>query len=288
MTGFGKREASIHGVTYVTEVKSINHRFREVVTRIPRHLAFAEEELKALVGKHCQRGRIEISLSQSTGPSVPRTLTINRGLAKRYCAMLRELQRECRIPGSIDVALLSGFRDIFQSVEMPEDYGKTVPVIKRMVNGALTDLDRMRALEGKALHKDISKRLHHVVKAQKTIRLRAPLVVRGLYERMRGRVAELLGHSEIDHGRLEQELAQFADRCDLSEELTRLDSHIQQMTGLLEIQEPVGRQMDFLLQEMGREVNTIGSKANDAEISSGIVYIKSELEKIREQVQNIE
>lgn len=288
MTGFGKREASYRGVTYVVEIRSVNHRFREVVTRVPRSLSGLEEDLKFLVGKHCNRGRFEINVSSTFGPDLPKAISLNRVLARRYHAVLRELQKECKLPGMIDVALLSGFREIFQSGEKSEDTKNIAPVIRRIVGGALTDLDRMRCVEGKALHQDIVKRLQHIVAVRKKILGRAPLVVRENFERMKVRVAELLGNVSVEQSRLHQELAQFADRCDISEELTRLNSHLQQFTTLLADKDPVGRQLDFLLQEMGREVNTIGSKANDAEISKSVVFVKSELEKIREQVQNIE
>ena len=288
MTGFGKREASYRGITYVAEVRSVNHRFREVVTRVPRGIAGIEDEIKALVAKHCSRGRIEVNVSNTIGSEQPKAMTLNRALAQRYHHMLRELQKECKLPGTVDVALLAGFRDIFQVNESPDDFTKTDPLIKRIVAGALNDLDRMRCVEGKALTKDIIKRLQHIRDAQQKVRRRVPLVVRGHFERMQNRVAELMGSVALDAGRLHQELAQFADRCDVSEELTRLDSHIEQFATLLKVKETVGRQLDFLLQEMGREVNTIGSKANDAEISKQVVFVKSELEKIREQVQNVE
>ena len=288
MTGFGKREASYQGITYVVEVRSVNHRFREVVTRLPRTMFALEDALKTLVAKHCSRGRIEVSVSTTIGSELPKTMTLNRALARRYHDMLRELQKECKVPGAIDVALLAGFRDIFQTSEISDDAKKIAPVIKRILAGALSDLDRMRCVEGRALHKDMTKRLQHIVVAREKIQQRAPLVVRGGFERMQARVTELLGTMPLDTARLHQELAQFADRCDISEELTRLDSHIDQFSTLVTGKEPVGRQLDFLLQEIGREVNTIGSKANDAEISKHVVYVKSELEKIREQVQNIE
>lgn len=288
MTGFGKREVSNRGVTYVAEVRSVNHRFREVVTRVPRAMAGLEDELKALVAKRCSRGRIEVNVSSTIGSESSKAMTLNRVLAQRYCQMLRDLQKECKLSGTVDLALLASFRDIFQSSDTPEDAGKTNPLIKKIVVGALSELDRMRSVEGKALHNDIIKRLQHIREAQRKIRQRVPLVVRGYFERMQGRVTELLGSVGPDTARLQQELAQFADRCDVSEELTRLDSHVEQFSGLLTGKDPVGRQLDFLLQEMGREVNTIGSKANDAEIANQVVFVKSELEKIREQVQNVE
>jgi uncharacterized protein (TIGR00255 family) len=160
--------------------------------------------------------------------------------------------------------------------------------VKRLLTGALTDLDAMRRREGQALARDTRERLRAIREEAEAVAARAPLVAQEAFARMKERIQKLLGSSPIDQGRLSQELAQYADRCDISEELTRLDSHLTQFDEALKSRESVGRTLDFLLQEMGREVNTIGSKANDAEIAARVVRIKGELEKIREQVQNIE
>ena len=160
--------------------------------------------------------------------------------------------------------------------------------VKRLVSGAVEVLDRMRRREGKALQADMMKRVQVVRRIQGHIRRRLPMVTKGYYDRMKDRIKDLLGEGSLDDQRLRQELAIFADRCDITEELTRLDSHCRQFDVMVKGKEPVGRQLDFLLQEMGREVNTIGSKANDAEISKSVVQLKGELEKIREQVQNVE
>jgi uncharacterized protein (TIGR00255 family) len=160
--------------------------------------------------------------------------------------------------------------------------------VKRLVSGAVEELDRMRQREGKALQADMVKRIQVVKQVQGHIRRRLPKVAKDYYDRMTSRIKDVLGDRGLDDQRLRQELAIFADRCDITEELTRLDSHCQQFDSMVKSKEPVGRQLDFLLQEMGREVNTIGSKANDADISKSVVQLKAELEKIREQVQNVE
>jgi uncharacterized protein (TIGR00255 family) len=186
------------------------------------------------------------------------------------------------------VALLAGFRDIVSVSDQPVVDRRMTGIVRRLMTGALADLDAMRRREGAALARDAKSRMQVVRQAAASIATRTPLVVQEYFERMKARVEKLVGSGQADSGRLHQEIALYADRCDVTEELTRLESHLAQFTAALNSRGPVGKTLDFLLQEMGREVNTIGSKANDAEISTHVVQIKAELEKVREQVQNIE
>lgn len=288
MTGYGRRETAWSGRSLSVEVRSVNHRFCEIVVRLPRSLAGLEEDLKKTVQRRCQRGRIELTVSLSGGMEGEKTLSLDRPLAKQYYRLLRELQQELRLRGEIDLPLFSGFRDIVAVSEQPLAPVRLKQPVKRLLAGALADLDAMRRREGQALARDTKHRLLVIRKEAQAVTARAPLVAHGLFDRMKERVQKLVGASPVDQGRLSQELAQYADRCDVSEELTRLGSHLAQFDAVLTSHEPVGRTLDFLLQEMGREVNTIGSKANDAEMAVHVVRIKGELEKIREQVQNIE
>lgn len=288
MTGFGKRQAAWGGSTIVAEVRSVNHRYREVVTRLPRGLMGLEEELKGLVYQRCHRGRIDLSVVMTGDRETPKLLKVDLPVAKHYYRVLRELRQDLKLNGSIDVAFLASFREIFSAGESPIGEGQTDKVIKRLVAGAVRDMEKMRHREGRTLLRDIRYRLGEVRRAHGLIQRRLPQVVRGYFQRMKARVEQLVGKEPFDESRLNQELAMFADRCDITEELTRLESHVSQFETMAKGSEPVGRKLDFLLQEMGREVNTIGSKANDAEISNYVVEVKSELEKIREQVQNVE
>lgn len=288
MTGFGKREALVKGSTISVEIRSVNHRFREIVMRFSKGKVELEEELKGLVSRVCRRGRIEVSIIFGGGKELSKTLTLDRAAARQYHQVLQEMQRDLKLDGAIDVSLLGSFREIFSVGEQALDSHVVSRVVKRLVSGAVDDLDRMRRCEGRILQADMGKRVQMIKQAQGRIRRRLPLVTKGHYDRMTARVKELLGENGLDDQRLRHELALFADRCDITEELTRLDSHCQQFDALMKGKEPVGRQLDFLLQEMGREVNTIGSKGNDAEISKSVVQLKGELEKIREQVQNVE
>ncbi|MCZ6799587.1 MAG: YicC family protein [Nitrospirae bacterium] len=288
MTGFGKREASHGGLTLSVEMRSVNHRHREVALRLPKGFWEIEDKLKALIYRQCARGRVDVTASLGGGKESSKTLSWDRGLAKQYSQALREMQRELKVKGEVDITLLAGYRDIFSFGEKAAIDEKVQKMLTRLVTQALGDLDGMRRREGKMLQTDLTKRVHGIEKVIRTIERRTPMVVREYAERMKKRVGQLLDGEPVDQGRVAQELAVYAERCDVTEELIRLDSHVAQFHLLLKESEPVGRKLDFLLQEMGREVNTIGSKANNADISGLVVELKSELEKIREQVQNIE
>ena len=288
MTGFGKREATVQGMTIATEIRSVNHRFREIVIRLPKGKVTLEEGLKTLVAKQCHRGRIEISVVYGVGKTPPKTLKLDRDMIRQYHHALEAMQQDLALGGQIDVALLGSFREVFTVVE-PTIASQVVDrTVTRIVAGAVGDLKQMRQREGKALQAEIMKRVQVVRQIQHHIRRRVPIVIKRHHDRMNARVKALLSKVSLDDQRLRQEVALFADRCDITEELTRLESHCQQFRAIVKKKVPIGRQLDFLLQEMGREVNTIGSKANDADISKSVVQLKGELEKIREQVQNVE
>ena len=287
MTGYGRREAALKSGSVAVEVRAVNHRFCEIVSRLPRPLASLEEELKRMVQRKCQRGRIEVLVSLGAEREGGKALKLDRALARQYYHLLRELQKEFHLSGTIDVSLMAGFRDIISMSEQPREDPRMARTVTRLLGGALADLDAMRRREGAALARDITARLRAVRAEMGAIQARAPHVVEVYFERLKARVANLTGQ-DPDPARLHQELAQYADRCDITEELTRLASHVAQFETALQGRDAVGRTLDFLLQEMGREVNTTGSKANDAEIATHVVQIKGELEKIREQVQNIE
>ena len=284
MTGYGRREAVWRGGSVVAELRSVNHRFCEVVIRLPRALSSLEDDFKRRIQRRCTRGRVELAVSLHGGKDSGRTISLDRSLAKQYHRLLGDLKQDLRLGGTIDVALLAGFRDIVSVSDQPVVDRRMTGIVRRLMTGALADLDAMRRREGAAA----KSRMQVVRQAAASIATRTPLVVQEYFERMKARVEKLVGSGQADSGRLHQEIALYADRCDVTEELTRLESHLAQFTAALNSRGPVGKTLDFLLQEMGREVNTIGSKANDAEISTHVVQIKSELEKVREQVQNIE
>lgn len=216
------------------------------------------------------------------------TVSLDHPLAKQYHQALRKLKRSLKLSGSIDISLISGLKDVVSVSDQPQDDPKLVKVVQKLASQALDDLEGMRIREGLALAQDVLTRILLLKKHRAAIGARAPRAIEENFERMKSRVEKILGAEPPDISRLHQELAIFADRGDITEEIVRLDSHMLQFEQILNRSESVGKTLDFLLQEMGREVNTIGSKANDAEIAALVIQMKAELERIKEQVQNVE
>lgn len=286
MTGFGVGDASTPAGRLVVEVRAVNHRFLDVRVRAPRELGDLVPFAEQLGRERLQRGRVEVSIrvEGATGSDV--TLDVERARAayKALCSLRDELA-----PGSeVPLSVLAAVPDLFAAASERE-----VETMRKACRGAFDRavgaLEGMRDDEGRVLADDLSRRLQAVRKHADAISARAPQLVETFQKRLRSRVARLAGPEiPLDQGRIEQEIAVFADRSDVTEELTRLSSHCQQFEALVRADEPCGRRLDFLLQEMVREVNTIGSKAQDAEIAHLVVETKSELERMREQVQNVE
>jgi len=288
MTGFGRRQTSWQDGSVAVEVRSVNHRFLEVACRLPRSLNHLEETFKKAVQQRCTRGRIDLAVSLQGGKGKAGNISLDQSLAKQYHHALRTLKKSLKLSGSIDLALIAGFRDVVSVSDQPLEDPKLGKLVERLVAESLDDLAGMRSREGAALAKDMLARLQVIGDHRLRVSARAPLLAQDAFDRMKGRVEKLLGEAVPDLSRLNQEVAVFADRTDITEELVRLDSHMVQFQETLKRLEPVGKTLDFLLQEIGREVNTIGSKANDAEIARHVIEMKTEIERIREQVQNIE
>ena len=289
MTGFGKREMLSQGTMVGVEIRSVNHRFCEIMTRLPKTLSSMELDLKEQIKQVCERGRVEVMVTVNGGSvGGKKVVQLDRSLARRYIQELKGLQRECQLSGTIDVNVVAGFRDLFSVSEEPAPLQDLSKMVISLTQKALGDLEKMRKKEGAVLQKDLTQRLHAIEGRLRTVQQRIPLSLQASGVRLKGRVAKLLEGQSVNMDRVAQEMAMLAERSDVTEELTRLKSHVSQFRTALKAKGSVGKRLDFLLQEMGREVNTIGSKANDGEISSEVVELKSELEKIREQVQNIE
>jgi uncharacterized protein (TIGR00255 family) len=288
MTGFGRRQGTWSDGTVTIEVKSVNHRFLETAIRLPKSMSFLEDGFKKTIQQHCARGRVDLTVSLQGSRGNTRTLQVDAGLAKQYYQALRTLQRTLKLKGSIDIGLIAGFREIIALSEQPADDPTLAKLVEKLGQKAVLDLANMRKKEGALLAKDILARLEHLRGYKTTVSARAPFVAQEGFDRMKLRVEKLLGDTIPDLPRLNQELALYADRGDITEELVRLDAHMLQFDHTIHGTEPVGKTLDFLIQEMGREVNTIGSKANDATITADVVRMKAELERMREQIQNIE
>ncbi len=289
MTGFGKREALSQGTMVGVEIRSVNHRFCEIMVRLPKTFTSLELGLKEQIKQVCERGRVELMVTvNGGGTATKKVVQLDRPLARRYVQELQVLQRECQLSGTIDVNVIAGFRDVFSVTEETAPITDLSPVVMGLTKKALSDVEKMRRKEGAVLQKDLIQRIHTIEDHLRTIQQRIPVALQASNVRLKGRVEKILEGQALNKDRLAQEIVLLAERSDVTEELIRLQSHLAQFRTGIKSKTPVGKRLDFLLQEMGREVNTIGSKANDREISAEVVELKSELEKIREQVQNIE
>ncbi len=289
MTGYGRKEVSGAGGHFSIEIRSVNNRYIDIQVKAPRGLAVLEQHIRKRVQEHFSRGRFDVYITRNGEKEGVGRLVVNDALAGQYIAALRDLKARYGLGGEVDVSFLAGFQDLFTQTEVKEDIEAVWQVLAEGLANALKELDDMRAEEGGALVRDISERLKTIDTLLVSIHGLAPASVEASRKRMFDAVTKLL-REQPDPVRLAQEIAILAERTDVTEELTRLGSHMVQFRALLADQsgEAIGRKLDFLLQEMGRETNTIASKAMDAQISMSVVNIKSELEKIREQVQNIE
>lgn len=288
MTAFGRGEATADGYRFTVELRTLNHRFCDIRIKLPRKYSDFEEEIKRRLSAQFARGRIEVSVFADEAMDKVQHLAVDEDLAKTYKKLLLNLQEELGLEGGLRLEALLNFRDIFVFEENKERREQAWEVLENALDQAVSGCIQMRKEEGAAIETDLSQRLHQLETLTNEVQSRAPLVVLDMRDRLQKRVQELLGEAEMDEARLAQEVALFAEKSDITEEVVRLQSHIQQFQDLLEARGPRGRQLEFLLQEMHREVNTIGSKANDLEIAQKVIQIKTELERIREQIQNVE
>lgn len=288
MTGYGRGEGTVNGRHIVFEVKSVNHKYFECNARITRGCLFLEEKLKAYLQGRVSRGKFDVFLQVENVEGTGTVVEVNHALAGAYCKALGELKDRWALPGEVDVGMLSRYSDIFSVRKAPEDEEALWLAVQQVAGPAVESLLQMRELEGRRLERDIREKAGGILALVSQIEEKAPETVRLYQERLRARIQELLGESSFDEQRVLTEVAIFADKVAIDEETVRLRSHFAQLEGLLAAQGPTGRKIDFLVQEMNREVNTIGSKSVNPEIAHLVVDIKSEIEKIREQVQNVE
>ncbi len=289
MTGYGRKEVGDSQAHFTIEIRSLNNRYLDVQMKSPRVLASLESRIRKMVQERFSRGRFDIFVTRNGEQEKIGRLAVNEALAGQYIAILRDLKARYGLSGDVDLAMVSGFQDIVTVTEPADDPEVLWKVVSAGLAQALDDLAHMRADEGAVLARDILGRLETINALIEKIEIRVPATVEAARQRMYDMLSKLLTE-QPDPVRVAQEIAILAERTDVTEELTRLGSHMMQFRTLLKESSPegVGRKLDFLIQEMGREVNTIASKSMDADISLDVVNIKAELEKIREQVQNIE
>lgn len=290
MTGFGRGEYTDGKRNIIVEIKSVNHRYSDISVKMPRRYGFAEDKIKNTVKEKLSRGKIDVSIIVENITENDVNIKLNAMLAKQYVDNLKELKETFGVEGDITLQFLAGLPDVMKAIPDVEDEEEITKAILIPVAEAAANLEAMRAVEGQKLGEDLIAKGATIKEILDKIAEKAPTVAAAHTEKLRERITELLGNSvQIPEDRILVEAAIFADKCAIDEEITRLNSHLIQLKDIISTaKQPVGKKLDFLVQEMNREANTIGSKSNDIEITGHMLDIKSEIEKIREQVQNIE
>lgn len=288
MTGYGKGVASDGGKTVTVEIKTVNHRYLDWGVKLPRNFLFLEELVKKRVGAELSRGHVDVFLTYERDSLSEGAFTVDLALANSYMNAVEQLKGDISVKDDFSLTSLLRVPDIVKREQSADDEDTLKRLVEDAVNEALRNLKAMRLREGNLLKADISSKLDVISASLEEIKLRAPKVVESYRTGLKARIDEVLEPNAVDMQRLATEVALFADRCAIDEEITRLGVHISHMRTLLEADGPVGRKMDFLVQEFNRETNTIGSKANDMSITNHVLAIKNEIEKMREQAANVE
>ncbi len=286
MTGYGKANLIKDTRTYTVEIKSVNHRYLDISIKMPKSLNYLEEEIKKEISKKVKRGKIDVFINFEDSKIDAKEIKINKEIAKIYIKELKELAQEENITDDISITKIAMFPDVLTMQNIQEDEN-IKPELIETIDIAVKQLINMRKTEGEKISQDLLSRIELINKKNKEISSISTGLIDEYVVKLEKRIKELLKEQEIDKTRIAQEVVIYADKCSI-EEITRLESHIMQFKQFLNSDEAIGKKIDFLIQEMNRETNTIGSKANSLEITNGVISIKTELENIREQIQNIE
>lgn len=287
MTGFGKSSLSQNAREYQIEMKSVNHRYLDISVKLPKQLSFLEEEMKKQIASQIKRGKIDVFVTFDNRSGEGKSISINQELAQMYIEQLRNLARKENLQANIEVTEISKFPDVL-NIKMEQEDEVIKQEVIQTVNQAISGLVEMRTIEGQKMAQDLITRIEAIEDEVQKISSQSTGLIDNYVVKLEERIKEILQTDEIDQARLAQEVVIYADKSSIEEEITRLKSHVSQFKSLLQANEPVGKKLDFIIQEMNRETNTIGSKANCLAITNGVINIKTELENIREQVQNIE
>lgn len=287
MTGYGKANLEKNEREYQVEIKSVNHRYLDISVKMPRVLSYLEEAVKKEIATKVKRGKIDVFISFQNNSTEGKEIKINTELAKIYIDELKKLANQENILANIEVTEISKFPDVLSIQNNQED--ETIKdELLQTVGQAVENLVQMRKIEGKKIAEDLLARIKAIQEKVKEISSLSTGLIEEYVVKLEGRIKEILKNQEVDPSRLAQEVVIYADKCSVEEEVTRLKSHISQFEKLLNSEEAIGKKLDFIIQEMNRETNTIGSKANNLEITNDVIDVKTELENIREQIQNIE
>nr|WP_243114473.1 YicC/YloC family endoribonuclease [Ethanoligenens harbinense] len=288
MTGYGRVQQTVRGYRILLEIKAVNHRFFEFSARVPRLYGYLEEKLRTYVQRFLTRGKVEAVLTVEPENGAQTSVMLNTRLAASYINALRELQARFNLQDDLSVSTVARYADLFSVEKAPENEEDVWEAVREAADTALEGLVRMREAEGARLQADITARAERIRSLVEQVEQRSPQTVAEYRARLSTHMRDVLADAKLDENRILLEAAIYADKVSVAEETVRLKSHLAQFAAMLEGGEPVGRKLDFLMQEMNREANTIGSKASDVETARVVVEIKAELEKIREQIQNIE
>ena len=288
MTGYGHAQKNLHGKDITVEIKSVNHKFFDFSARTPRGYSFIEDKIRSFVKERVARGKIDVYVSIVNVDETAADVVLNESLAAGYVAALRELGAKFGLIDDISVSTVARYSDVFTVRKKTEDEDEIWADVSSVLDEAIGGFIAMREAEGVKLCDDVMSRMNSILAIVTKIEERSPQTLADYSARLRAKIEELKGDTAVDEQRLLTEIAIFADKIAVDEETVRLRSHFDQMSSMLSSGEAVGRKLDFIVQEMNREANTIGSKAQDAEIAHMVVEIKAEIEKIREQIQNIE
>ena len=288
MTGYGRACKTLHGREITVELRSVNNRFLDCSVRLPRAFSYAEDAIKQLVKDAVQRGKVDVFVTIDASAADVSVVTVNEPLARGYFQALTQLKSMFSLEGDVTPMTLAKLPDVLTVTKAEEDLETVAADICQVLDKALAAYNTMRAVEGRRLAEDIAGRLVTIETAVGRVEQQSPQTVAAYRERLEKKMREVLASTTMDEGRILTEAAIFADKVAVDEETVRLRSHVAQLRSMLEAQRPTGKDMDFLMQEFNRECNTIGSKCNDLAVTQDVVAMKTEVEKIREQVQNIE
>lgn len=288
MTGFGRAVRELDGYVVTVEIRSVNHRYFEFSSRCPRQYGFIDEKLKSYVNSRVSRGKVECYVGIDALNTEVAEVAVNNNLASAYVNALKELLDSYDLKVDFGAATIARFQDVLVIKKTDEDEALIWNLVKTVADEAIDKFIEMRSVEGKKMYDDVYARTEFILDAVSFVEERSPQTVREYNNKLIERVHELIGDAALDEARIIQEVAIYADKVAVAEETVRLRSHIAQLRAFLDSDEAIGRKMDFLVQEINRETNTIGSKCNDVEIARKVVDMKAEIEKIREQIQNIE
>ncbi len=288
MTGFGRASKIVDGREVTVEIKSVNHRYFEFYAKVPRVYGFLDDKMKSFISEYVKRGKVELYISVVNTLRGDSDVAVNLPLAKKYKDALDKLSTELSIENDMTISMLSRFSDIFVITKSEDDEDEILSAVKTVAAEAVVKYNEMRSREGEKLFDDLLLRIENIEKCLAEIEKIAPQRIQNYRTKLYDKIREVVADCDIDENRVLTEVALLSEKIAVDEETVRLASHIEQFKAFINSDEPIGRKMDFLVQELNREANTIGSKANDINISTQVVEIKSDIEKIREQIQNIE